>query len=107
MNPMVALRIAESSSSFIAAASRPFSRQEPLLGRSRRPIMFISVDLPQPEGPMIASRSPCPTSSSTPRRTSVVTGAGDIALADIDQSERGRPRLSSAVSGRHGFMAPG
>ena len=36
--------------------------------------MFISVDLPHPDGPMIDIRSPSSTSSETPRRTSVSTG---------------------------------
>ncbi len=30
----------------------------PLLGVSRQPIRFISVDLPDPDGPMIATYSP-------------------------------------------------
>ena len=36
--------------------------------------MFIRVDLPQPDGPMIDSRSPRCTSSRTPFRISVVIG---------------------------------
>ena len=36
--------------------------------------MFIKVDLPQPEGPMIDSRSPRFMLSETPWRMSVVMG---------------------------------
>ncbi len=39
----------------------------PLLGTSRQPRMFISVDLPEPEAPMIATKSPRSTVSETPR----------------------------------------
>ena len=36
----------------------PLSKYLPLLGVSRQPIRFISVDLPEPDGPMIATYSP-------------------------------------------------
>ena len=35
--------------------------------------MFMSVDLPEPEAPMIATNSPAWISSETPRRTSTAT----------------------------------
>jgi len=35
--------------------------------------MFINVDLPEPEGPMIAAYSPWRTSTLTPRRASIVS----------------------------------
>ena len=47
-----------SSLSFIWLTCLPFSRYEPLLGVSRQPIRFISVDLPDPDGPMMATYSP-------------------------------------------------
>jgi hypothetical protein len=37
-------------------------------GVSKAPITFIKVDLPEPEGPMIASSSPFCTTRSTLRR---------------------------------------
>src|SRR6266852_2395320 len=37
-------------------------------GESRHPIRFISVDLPEPDGPMRATYSPLAISTSTPRR---------------------------------------
>ena len=40
---------------------------------SRQPMMCIRVDLPEPDGPMIATKSPCATSRSTPRRASTST----------------------------------
>jgi hypothetical protein len=36
------------------------------LGVSRQPMMFIAVDLPDPEGPMIATNSPAVNVRSTP-----------------------------------------
>ena len=40
----------------------------PEVGESRQPSVFISVDLPLPEGPMIATYSPRSIVSDTPRR---------------------------------------
>ena len=36
----------------------PSSMYVPDVGRSRQPRMFISVDLPEPEVPMMATNSP-------------------------------------------------
>ena len=55
-----------SSSSFIRPTSLPFSRYVPLLGVSRQPMRFISVDFPEPDGPMIATNSPRSMSTDTP-----------------------------------------
>ncbi len=38
----------------------------PLVGVSRQPIRFMSVDLPEPDGPMMATYSPRWISMSTP-----------------------------------------
>ncbi len=38
----------------------------PLVGRSRQPRMFISVDLPEPLAPMMATNSPLAMDSETP-----------------------------------------
>src|SRR5579863_6573563 len=40
------------------ATSSPSSQISPELGRSRQPIKFTNVDLPEPDGPMIAIHSP-------------------------------------------------
>src|ERR1700680_1154385 len=45
------------------ATSSPESKISPDLGRSRQPIRFTKVDLPEPDGPMIAIHSPGSTLS--------------------------------------------
>src|SRR5436305_13978152 len=45
----------------------PASQYSPFVGRSRQPRRFIKVDLPEPDGPRIATNSPGYTSSETPR----------------------------------------
>ncbi len=40
----------------------------PLLGVSRQPIRFIKVDLPEPDGPMMATYSPRSMEIDTPRK---------------------------------------
>jgi hypothetical protein len=49
------------------------SRYCPSLGTSRQPMMFISVDLPLPLGPMMATISPGQISRSTPRNACTST----------------------------------
>ena len=41
--------------------STPSSSTSPLVGLSIQPMMFIMVDLPEPEGPMMATHSPLST----------------------------------------------
>ncbi len=65
--PISLLRMRANSSSFISLTSRPLIKYWPLLGVSRQPIRFIIVDLPEPEGPMIATYSPRWISNETPR----------------------------------------
>src|SRR6185503_20948097 len=55
-----------SSSSSISETCFAFSQYSPLLGVSRQPIRFINVDLPDPDGPMIAMYSPFGMSNDTP-----------------------------------------
>ena len=65
------------------------------MGRSRQPMMFIRVDLPDPDGPMMATISPASICSETPFSTvsgmlpvwyvltmsvTVITGRGAAAL---------------------------
>ena len=51
------------------AGRLPSSVIEPLLGSSSTARQRSSVDLPEPDGPMITFTSPGPTSNVTPRRT--------------------------------------
>src|SRR5919205_306611 len=57
-----------SSSSSISETFLPLSQYSPWLGVSRQPIRFINVDLPEPDGPMIAMYSPRGISNDTPCR---------------------------------------
>jgi hypothetical protein len=67
-NPISWFRIRASSSSSRSRISVPRSLYEPLVGVSRQPITFISVDLPDPDGPMTARYSPDRIESETPAR---------------------------------------
>src|SRR6185295_14965196 len=67
-NPISSLRMRASSLSFIWLTCLLLSRYEPLVGVSRHPIRFISVDLPDPDGPMMATYSPRSMAIDTPRR---------------------------------------
>ena len=63
-------RISESFASLLPMTLSPARLYVPVVGRSRQPMMFISVVLPEPDGPMIATYSP----SSTEREMSFRTG---------------------------------
>ena len=65
-NPISSFLIRASSLSFIWLTCLPFSRYEPLDGVSRQPMRFISVDFPEPEGPMMATYSPRSIEIDTP-----------------------------------------
>ena len=54
----------------------------PRWGRPGSPRMFISVDLPDPDGPMIATSSLAPIARSTPRRAWTVSAAHRVLLGD-------------------------
>jgi hypothetical protein len=45
-------------------------RYSPAVGVSKQPMMFISVDLPDPEGPMMEMNSPFPIFTEMPRSAS-------------------------------------
>ena len=68
-NPMRAERTSARSSSDSRETSRPSNRYVPEVGVSRKPRMFISVDLPEPDAPIRATMSPFSTRSDTPLRT--------------------------------------
>ena len=56
--PISLLRTSASWLSLMRLTSCPLRMYWPLLGVSRQPTMFISVDLPEPDGPMNATYSP-------------------------------------------------
>src|SRR6266540_2011605 len=66
-NPISLLRIRASSSSLKSLTFCPLSQYSPLVGVSRQPIRFMSVDLPDPDGPMHATNSFFLIWMSTPR----------------------------------------
>jgi hypothetical protein len=59
-----------------APTSVPSTCMVPLLGRSSVPMMCSRVDLPDPDGPVIASISPAVTVRSTSRSTCSTGGPG-------------------------------
>src|SRR5215472_2233287 len=64
--PSFLLRIAASASPDSLETSLPSRKYEPDVGVSRQPMMFMNVDLPDPDGPMMAMKSPPATESETP-----------------------------------------
>ena len=68
--PIRRLRMSARSISSSSPTSSPARRYEPRLSVSRQPRMFISVDLPEPDGPMTATYSPGSIRRSTPRSAS-------------------------------------
>ena len=58
MKPSISLRTAASSLRLILPTSRPLSRYTPWVGTSRQPMMFMQVDLPEPDWPTMATNSP-------------------------------------------------
>src|SRR5271170_652490 len=58
MNPILSARNRSSSVALIEATSTLSIFNSPAVGRSRHPIKFTSVLLPEPEGPVIATHSP-------------------------------------------------
>src|SRR4029453_18358469 len=65
--PIRPARSADSSRSDSAETSCPSIRTVPALGRSSVPSRFSTVDLPEPDGPTIATRSPYRMDRQTPR----------------------------------------
>ena len=58
MKPISSLRRRVSARPRRVSARRPLIQTSPASGVSRQPIMCIIVDLPEPDGPMIATISP-------------------------------------------------
>jgi len=64
--PIFWFRIAASWNDESAETSCPSRTYVPLVGASRQPMMCISVDLPEPDGPMMATICPLSTPRSMP-----------------------------------------
>ena len=77
--PMCLRRIRASSFSSLPTSDSPATAMSPSLGVSSPATMFSRVDLPQPDGPMTATNSPCVIVMSTPR--SARTGAPSLSCA--------------------------
>jgi hypothetical protein len=65
--PISLFRILANSLSFISLTLIPLNRYWPDVGVSRQPITFISVDFPDPDGPIMATYSFFAIVSVTPR----------------------------------------
>ena len=65
--PMRRLRTSARAVSLMWLTSSPARWYRPAVGTSRQPKMCMSVDLPEPEGPMMATYSPCSIVRLTPR----------------------------------------
>ena len=70
MKPSLSRRSLVRSPSSRPVISVPSSITEPAVGRSSPARMCISVDLPEPDGPMIAEKRPRSNSVVTPARAS-------------------------------------
>ena len=68
MKPISLLRISESSSSLRLETSWPSMRYWPEVQTSRQPSIFIRVDFPEPDWPMMVTNSPRSTVRETPSR---------------------------------------
>ena len=68
--PSLSRRSIVSSSSDSRVISTPSIQTEPPVGRSSPARMCMSVDLPEPDGPMIAVKRPRSNPSVTPSRAS-------------------------------------
>ena len=71
---MLCRRTSDILESLFWAMSFPSRKYSPEVGLSKQPIIFISVVLPEPEGPMMATYSP----SSTEREMSFKTGTSSL-----------------------------
>ena len=70
MKPIRSRRSWVSSLSSSPVSSIPSTRTVPEVGRSRPASVCISVDLPEPEGPMIAAKRPVGKPTLTPASAS-------------------------------------
>ena len=73
--PTWSRRSCVSLASSMRVMSSPAISTVPLVGLSRPAIVCMSVDLPDPEGPMTATSSPGRTLSETPRSASTAVAS--------------------------------
>ena len=72
----------------------PSRTYRPVVGRSRQPRMFIRVDLPEPDGPMIATNSPASIVELNAVERPDLHFAQRVDLGDVlDRDHQCRPRL--------------
>ncbi len=91
--PSVRLRVsasASASSRDTSVAVEPVAR--PSVGRSRQPRMFISVDLPEPEAPMMATNSPSLDVEGHAAQRVHVDVAHPVGLGDVGDLDERRDR---------------
>src|SRR5690348_2759295 len=109
MKPMVSCRRDANWLSVIFEVSRPAISTVPLVGRSRPPMTFSSVDLPEPEGPIRQTNSPGRTSRLT--FTSALTISSPSlcsfqASVTLTTGVSGDATLSVTVIGSPAFSVP-
>src|SRR5581483_5403499 len=104
-NPIFSARTRFRSAADICATFSPSSRISPEEGRSRQPIKFTSVDLPEPEGPIMASHSPGATASEMLSRARMVAPFAS-ALAEYSLLTFSRMIISLASQDHSGLHTP-
>src|SRR5712692_62827 len=111
MNPTFSARTRFRSVAEMLATFSPSSQISPEVGRSRQPIRFTRVDLPEPDGPMTATHSPGSTVSvklsrarMTPPLASALAGYSRLTLFSliISLASQNHSRLNPTQQGhRH------
>ena len=103
-NPIRRLRTWASSSSDMALTSSPASRKVPEVGTSRQPRMCMRVDLPEPDGPMMATYSPVLDREGDPPQRLDLHTSRRVGLPDVcDLDDR---RTAPAAAGRSSPSGP-
>ena len=77
----------------------------PRVGRSRQPMMFIVVDFPEPDAPMIATNSPSRIVSETPRKRVNFNIAHRVGLVNVIQLDH-RTRFGQPASPTRLLVVP-
>jgi hypothetical protein len=105
--PILRLRTSARVSSSRADTSCPSSRYVPVVGTSRQPTMFIRVDLPEPDAPMIATYSPASMSRSTPASAGTAPSPAPYTLCTSRSEMADVDRRPSVTSTRQRSNPPG
>src|SRR5205823_3009243 len=96
MKPSFWLRMRARARAESVATSSPSSQYRPPLGESRHPRMCISVDLPEPDGPVIETNSPAPMLQSTPRNACTAFSPESYVLVTFSSVIRSRAGAGSS-----------